>query len=162
MIMSPQQWEAYFFRKFLQTYLRLKTDVERLKAVDPHNYAQRFKPKLLKQLQKVIKDVIADPLDPDYLLKGPLRGWRRVKKRGLSNRYRLFFIVFMQEKEIVFVWLNDETTLRKQGSSSDVYRAFESIVNKGEIPKERDSLISASNKCDKKELDPESPPEREE
>ena len=57
-------------------------------------------------------------LGPDHI------HWQRVKK-GLPDRYRLFFGFAPDPvKVIVHVWFNDENTLCKAGSKSDLYEAF--------------------------------------
>lgn len=67
--------------------------------------------------------------------------FRRVK-RGLPNRYRLFFQFRSGgEKTIIYVWLNDEWTLRKEGSKTDVYKVFLALVKDGSIPNTYDQLL---------------------
>ena len=71
--------------------------------------------------------VPANPDAPDFRLGKTLgpdnTHWRRVKK-GTPDRYRLFFRFAsnpVKVKVIVYVWFNDEDTLRKAGSKTDVY-----------------------------------------
>jgi hypothetical protein len=45
---------------------------------------------------------------------------------------------------IVFAWLNDEDTLRKAGSKTDVYAAFQRMLARGEVPGEIEALLKES------------------
>ena len=73
------------------------------------------------------------PLDPnhkDYSLKGVLKNYRRYK-RGIQ-RYRLFFC-FAQKPiaVIIYLYLNNEDTQRKDGDKKDPYYIFKKNVKKG-------------------------------
>ena len=64
---------------------------------------------------RAIKEMIpSDPLASKFALTGPLKKYRRVKKLGIPNRYRLFFRVFQapEQKSIFILWLGYP---RKQG-----------------------------------------------
>ena len=64
----------------------------------------------------------------------PVPPWRRVKK-GMPDRYRLFFrFASKPVKLIVYVWFNDEDTLRKAGSKTDVYEVFKRMLSRGQVP----------------------------
>lgn len=45
---------------------------------------------------------------------------------------------------IVFVWLNDEDTLRKEGAKTDVYLRFRAMLERGEVPTAMEDLIRDS------------------
>ena len=67
--------------------------------------------------------------------------WRRVKK-GMPDRYRLFFrFASNPVKVIVYVWFNDENTVRKVGSKTDVYEAFTRLLVRGVVPSDIDALL---------------------
>ena len=92
----------------------------------------------------------ANPDHPDFRLGKTLGrdygNWRRVKK-GLPERYRLFFrFASKPVKLIVCVWFNDEDTLRKAGSSTDVYETFRRMLVRGEVPDGVDHLLRQSRK----------------
>ena len=71
--------------------------------------------------------------------------WRRVKK-GLPQRYRLFFMFTSNPLQvIIYAWLNDEFTLRKEGSRTDVYGVFKRMLERGEVPSTIDELIQGSS-----------------
>jgi toxin YhaV len=45
---------------------------------------------------------------------------------------------------IVFVWVNDEHTLRSAGSRSDPYAVFQKMLQRGCPPDNWDALLAAS------------------
>lgn len=92
--------------------------------------------------------VPANPDHPDFRVGKTLgpgyANWRRVKK-GMPGRYRLFFrFASRPVKAIVYVWFNDEHTLRKAGSKTDVYEAFRRMLARGEVPDGVDALLKES------------------
>jgi toxin YhaV len=73
--------------------------------------------------------------------------WRRVKK-GMPDRDRLFFRFASSPVQlIVYVWFNDEDTLRKAGSKTDVYEAFKRMLMRGEVPSSINVLLAESQKA---------------
>jgi len=75
----------------------------------------------------ILEDIPNNPADSKFLLGDTLgkgcRHWKWVKK-GLPNRYRLFFRYENKQKVILYVWMNDQGTLRKEGPKTDVYTVF--------------------------------------
>ncbi|OCQ51541.1 Toxin YhaV [Photorhabdus australis subsp. thailandensis] len=67
--------------------------------------------------------------------------WRRAK---IGRRFRLFFRYDSKAKVIVYAWVNDEETLRSEGSKSDPYAAFEKMLGRGNPPDDWATLITAS------------------
>jgi toxin YhaV len=66
-------------------------------------------------------------------------------KKGMPDRYRLFFrFASSPVKVIVYVWFNDEDTLRKAGSKTDVYEAFKRMLARGQVPNDMGELLLAS------------------
>ena len=60
----------------------------------------------------------------------------------MPDRYRLFFrFASSPVKVIVYVWFNDENTLRKAGSKSDVYESFKRMLARGVVPGDIDDLL---------------------
>ncbi|MFZ5557570.1 MAG: type II toxin-antitoxin system YhaV family toxin [Pseudomonadota bacterium] len=79
--------------------------------------------------------MVGKTLGPEYA------HWRRVKK-GMLDRYRLFFrFVSCPVKLIVYVWFNDDNTLRKAGSKTDVYEAFRRMLARGVVPATIEDLL---------------------
>jgi toxin YhaV len=154
--MKDTEWTVYLSNEVASVYRKLIVDVEKLSCNNPADYADHPNVKHLRKLQKAIRDVVANPFGTEFLLGKTLgdkhKGWRRVK-RDLPSRYRLFFRFFETTKEIFFVWLNDAKHIRREGHSSDVYKAFGKKLERDEIPKDRDSLVEQSTKFSMVELD---------
>ena len=89
-------WEIFYFKIFDEIYRALAKEVILLKEKDPEGYKSHPRTKLLRRVRdKIRNDIANDPTDPAFHLGNTLgkkyRSWKRVKKRGLPNRYRLFF-----------------------------------------------------------------------
>lgn len=88
-------------------------------------------------------EVIPEDSDrPDYRLTSDLKKFRRVKKHGLPPRYRLFWVFSSRAKAIIFLYLNDEATLR--GAARDPYAVFAAKRRRGEIGKDLDADVLAA------------------
>lgn len=142
-------WRLYRHRLFAERINKLEQAVAALSASDPAGYKQHPKTKLLASVFKAINETVpANPADPVFRLGHTLgegyAHWRRVKK-GMPQRYRLFFrFVSSPLPLIVFVWLNDEDTLRKEGARTDVYLRFRAMLERGEVPATIEDLIRES------------------
>lgn len=112
---------------------------------------------------KRITDLLTDeiPADPghDRFNQGKALGagyqhWKRAK----FGCYRLFFRYLHHEegekeiKVIIYAWVNDEKTLRKEGDKNDPYALFAKGLKKGQPPDSIDALIRASQEPN---IDPE-------
>ena len=150
-VMKINGWQLYYFRTFAVALDELESEVAALAANDPRGYKTHPRTRLLASVYKAITQrVPADPAHADFRLGKTLgneRGnWRRVK-RGLPERYRLFFrFASKPVKLIVYVWFNDEDTLRKAGSRTDVYETFRRMLARGEVPDGIDQLVMKSGK----------------
>ena len=149
--MNINGWQIYYFRTFADALDELETEVTALAAGDPRGYKAHPKTRLLASVYKSVTErVPANPDSPDFRLGKTLgkhyANWRRVKK-GMPDRYRLFFrFVSRPVKLIVYVWFNDEDTLRKAGSRTDVYETFQRMLARGEVPDSIDHLITESRR----------------
>jgi toxin YhaV len=149
--MQKNGWNLFQFKPFA---LRLKTltqDVASLAKINPTGYKQHPKTKLLASVYQSITDTVpANPADPVFRLGHTLGrqngNWRRVKI-GLPQRYRLFFMFASNPLQvIIYAWLNDEGTLRKEGSHTDAYEVFKRMLERGEVPSTIYELIQGSPK----------------
>jgi toxin YhaV len=144
-------WQLFYFRTFAAALDELETEVAALAASDPRGYKAHPRTRLLASVYKAITGrVPANPDHPEFRLGKTLGrdygNWRRVKK-GLPERYRLFFrFASKPVKLIVYVWFNDEDTLRKAGSRTDVYATFRRMLARGEVPDSIDHLLRESRK----------------
>lgn len=142
-------WHLFYFRLFKERLDCLDREVTALAAKDPEGFIHHPKAKLLKAIiNNVCHEVPQQPDHADYRLGKTLGAeytdWRRVKKHGLPPRYRLFFKFASQQQKIVYAWLNDEHSLRKDGSQTDVYAVFKKMLRRGEIPKSFEELLKDS------------------
>lgn len=144
--MVANGWRLYHHRVFKAALDELERVVSKLAANDPEGYKTHAKTKLLASVYRAITQLVpANPDATDFRLGKTLGSgnthWRRVKK-GLPDRYRLFFRFASDPvKVIVYVWFNDEDTLRKAGSKTDVYEAFKRLLARGVVPSDIDALL---------------------
>lgn len=163
--MAGQSWELWVHSIFDQQLSDLMAEVDRLKASKPHTFGSHPSALLLQCVRDaVIKHVPNNPLDREFQLGDELRAaglkidprfrdsmghWRRVKKR-LPQRRRLFFWARSDKNRVVYVWLNDEDSLREEGSRSDVYRVFCELLRAGKVPNDFEELCAAARDLDEK------------
>ena len=144
-------WQLYYFKPFKVALNELEQTVTQLARRRPADYKSHPKTRLLASVYKAIThSVPSNPAHADFRLGKTLgaeyRNWRRVKK-GMPDRYRLFFrFASTPVKLIVYVWFNDEHTLRKAGAKSDVYEAFRRLLLRGEVPSSIDALLAESER----------------
>jgi toxin YhaV len=101
---------------------------------------------MLKMLAALMfREIPSDPNARRYRLGHSLgtqfTSWRRAKFFG---RFRPFFRFHSQRRAIVYVWLNDEHTLRKAGARTDPYAVFAKMLASGTPPDGFDDLLRAS------------------
>jgi toxin YhaV len=144
--MNIKDWEIYSYELFSDQLKRLIAEVHSLKIQDQEGYKSHPKAKFLAAVLKLTKDSIPNnPSDPIFRQGNTLgkqnKHWFRAK---FFKRYRLFFRYSTQHKVIIYVWLNDEKTLRKADSSTDPYFVFSSMLRKGNPPQDFDQLLKIS------------------
>lgn len=138
-------WRLYQWAGFAQRWDALVNEVERLKAADPLTYQSHDVTKFLATvLELVTKTIPADPGHDNFRL-GKTMGeefkfWRRAKFHG---RFRLFFRFNSKDKMILYVWLNDDATLRKAGARTDPYVVFKSMLEAAAPPSHWEELKTA-------------------
>jgi toxin YhaV len=144
--MIANGWSLYYYRTFKAALDELEAVVTKLAADDPAGYKTHPKAKLLASVYRASTQLVpANPDAPQFRLGKTLgsanTNWRRVKK-GMPDRYRLFFrFASSPIKVIVYVWFNDEDTLRKADSKSDVYESFRRMLARGEVPGDIEDLL---------------------
>ncbi|WP_282365643.1 type II toxin-antitoxin system YhaV family toxin [Pseudomonas sp. PS02290] len=148
-------WALYAHPFFVQRLEELTSEVERALDRDPEGFHHHPSFKLLEAIaQNIFVNVPSNPDSPSFRqgkTLGKTRGyWRRVKKQGMNPRYRLFF-QFRSEapKTIIYVWINDQDSIRKAGSKTDVYSVFAAKLEKGIIPESFADLLAACHPLDK-------------
>ncbi len=144
---QSQGWSLWFAELFDARWRVLRERVKHLKAtLDTQAFNAHPDVKLFAALVNIVHELVpADPNAPQFLLGNTLgsqhRGWRRVKGNGLPGRMRLFFKFSASRKVIVYAWLNDAKTLRKQGGATDVYSVFQGMLKAGNPPDSFDALM---------------------
>lgn len=150
--MIQNGWQLFYFRLFKAALDELEHDVTKLAKRNPQSYKAHPKTRLLASLYKAVTQTVpGNPDHPDFRLGKALGSdygnWRRVKK-GMLDRYRLFFrFASSPIKVIVYVWFNDDSTLRKAGSKTDVYAVFRRMLLRGEVPGSIAGLLTESKKA---------------
>lgn len=150
--MIQNGWQLFYFKLFKAALDELEQTVAKLAKREPETYKSHPKTRLLASVYKaVLQNVPANPDHPDFRLSKTLGAeygnWRRVKK-GMPDRYRLFFrFASSPIKLIVYVWFNDENTLRKAGSKTDVYEAFRRMLLRGQVPGSIQELLTESQRA---------------
>ena len=117
---------------------------------DPEHFYNKKIYKFWECVTDIIENrIFIEPTSSEFLLGNTLgrdnRSWKRAKK-GLPNRYRLFFKYTTESSTVILAWLNDDKTLRKDGAKTDVYAIFKKKLANGEVPSDIPSLLSDSSK----------------
>ena len=142
-------WQLYYFKAFQAALDELEATVTQLAAKNPKGYKTHPKTKLLASVyQAITQQVPANPAATEFRLGKTLGAtathWRRVKK-GMPERYRLFFRFASSPIQIIiYVWFNDENTLRKAGAKTDVYETFKRMLARGQVPGSIEELLNTS------------------
>jgi len=146
-------WKLFVWSGFRDRWTELRRRVETLRQADPTEYQNRKEAKFFAVVRDlVLKEIPADPAAPRFrqgkTMGGDYAHWRRAK---FMRRFRLFFRYHAASRTIIYVWLNDENTLRKAGSSSDVYRVFAAMLAREKPPTDWAALVAA---CERWSVNP--------
>lgn len=141
--MEVNGWRLFQYPLFESQLKKLTEAVEQLSIRHPDTDKDHPKTKLLATIYRIITETIPrDPNAPEFRQGDTLgpdnRHWFRAK---FHQRYRLFFRFSTKDRVIVYVWINDEFTLRKAGSKTDAYVVFKSMLNAGNPPRTLESLL---------------------
>ncbi|KPF57922.1 type II toxin-antitoxin system YhaV family toxin [Rhizobium sp. AAP116] len=136
-------WAIYAHPLFLDQLMTLTDEVEVRKRRDPETWRRKNASKRLAAILKLVTtDIPADPGAPQFRQGDTLgshgKHWFRAK---FFQQYRLFFRFDSSRKIIVFVWVNDEDTLRAYGSRSDAYSVFKGMLDNGHPPDDFDAVL---------------------
>jgi toxin YhaV len=139
-------WKLLAWAGFAEQYGRLVASVEALRRKDPTGYAAHPQAKLLAAVQKLVLDVI--PRDPgaDIFRQGNTLGpahrhWFRAR---FHQRFRIFYRFHTARRVIVFAWMSEEGTQRKEGARTDPYHVFRGMLERGSPPSDMDQLLAES------------------
>ena len=137
-------WRLFTHPAFKTVYDGLVADVDGLAPENPTDCTSHPHAKLLARINTLIlEEIPADPNHKDYRqstkLRDQYKNWFRVK--FLKNRFRLFFRFDSTSKIIIYCWVNDENSLRKEGAKSDPYMVFSKMLKSGNPPGKWDGLV---------------------
>ena len=138
-------WTLLYHPVFGERYAQLRDEARRLRRqVTPEKYVEHPVVKLAAAVHRLISQIVpANPDAAEFRLKDDLAKFRRAKSHGLPPRYRLFWVFSNQAKIVVFLYLNDEATLRMAGAKTDPYTTFERLIARGEIGADFDANLRA-------------------
>lgn len=153
--MKVNGWLLLQYKLFSDQLDELKTEVRKLQLSKPDSYKEHPKAKRLLRIKQLIFEEI--PADPGHerwhqgnTLGAEFKLWKRAKFG--KNRFRLFFRYDGTKKIIIYAWVNDENTLRKEGDRNDPYAVFAKGLKKGEPPSNLADLLKL---CTEVEQQPE-------
>jgi toxin YhaV len=128
---------------FADRWRSLKAEVERLRERDRENYRQAPATKLLAAVRDAtLRRIPADPGADRYRQGNTLGpGYRHWRRDTLFQRFRLFFRYSSDPALIAYVWLNDDSTLRKSGARTDPYAVFRAMLERGRPPRDWNDLV---------------------
>lgn len=137
-------WRLFFWIAFRERWDALAAATRDAREADPEGCVHEPTVKLFRTVRDLVfKEIPSDPDHPQYR-QGKTLGaahthWRRAK---FHRRFRLFFRFHTASRTIIYAWLNDESTLRKTGSSTDPYAVFHRMLEHGAPPSDWDRLVA--------------------
>jgi len=128
-------WLVLYGPEFARSYEQLRDEVRKLKsALSTEAFQHHATVKLFAHIRRFVRELVpADPNAPDFMLGGGLARFRRGKGHGIPDRYRIIWVFSTKRRVIIFLYLNDESTLRKAGASTDPYEVFRRLLHQGEV-----------------------------
>ena len=144
--MQRHGWTLLFHDCLIDQLRKLYCAVQRAQRSDPAGFASNANVKLFHTLSRLMLEVIPQDPSRDAYRQGSTLGpryrhWRRAR---IGSRFRLFFRYDARAKVIVYAWVNDRSTLRSSGSSTDPYTVFAGMLARGNPPDDWASLMTAS------------------
>ncbi len=148
--MNVNGWTLKTHPAFSEYFKKLVVIVEQLEESNPETYQSHPSTKLLNIIKELVYNHIPrDPTAKEFRQGKKLgtdrKHWFRAK---FSQRFRLFFRYSSTDKIIIYAWVNDEKTLRKEGSKTDPYQKFTKMLDKGNPPNSWSELLKASLNID--------------
>ena len=137
MVLEVKGWKLLYHPIFGDHYIALRNEVRELREkLTPAEFARHPQVKLVAAIRRAITEIIPDnPNRPDFWLSANLSRFRRVKGYGIPDRYRLYYVFSERAKTVIVLYLNDSSSLRKQGAKTDPYAIFADLVKSGVIGK---------------------------
>ena len=114
--MQRDGWTLLFHECLVDQLRKLETAVARTQRKDPMGFASNANVKLFDALSDLILTIVpGDPHREEYrqgnTMGADYRHWRRAK---IGRRFSLFFRFDSRSRIIIYAWVNDANTLRRQ------------------------------------------------
>ena len=144
--MQRHGWPLLIHGCLIDQLRNLHRAVERTQRRDTAGSASNANVKLFQTLSRLMPVVIPqDPSRAEYRQGNTFGPQRRRRRRAKVGRgFRLFFRFDTKAKVIVYVWVNDQSTLRSTGSRTDPYTVFAKMLAQGNPPGDWAALMTAS------------------
>lgn len=135
MVLEVNGWKIFYHPVFGDHYNQLRARARELKeTLSADEFKAHSEVKLLAAVKRAITEVVpTDPNRADFWLRDDLAKFRRVKGFGLPDRCRLFYVFSSAAKTVIYLYLNDAGTLRKEGARTDPYAVFADLVDSGKL-----------------------------
>jgi toxin YhaV len=136
-------WKIYAHPLFLDQLEQLTEKVEELRRKKPEDYKKKNPTKRLAAIiQLAFNEIPQDPTRNKYrqgeTLGDEHKHWFRAK---FYQQYRLFFRYHQESKIIIYAWFNDTNSKRSYDSSTDAYKVFRKMLERGDPPDDWDELV---------------------
>jgi toxin YhaV len=142
--MNVNGWRLFQYKLFTCQLDQLVAEVKKLQQSQPSTYKNHPRTKRLARIRQLMLEEI--PADPGHerwnqgnTLGPQFRFWKRAKFG--QNRFRLFFRYDGTKKVIIYAWVNDENSLRREGDKNDPYLLFATGLKKGDPPADLGELL---------------------
>ena len=149
--MEAHGWRLFVHPLFQAQLEKLAGRVGKLASADPDGYVSHPAAKMLATINHYVRDAIPrDPNSPEFRQGNTLGAGQSslVSGQSLHGRYRLFYRFSTGQKIIVYVWVNDEGSLRKSGSGAEPYALFNAMLESGDPPNSFAELLQASKEME--------------
>jgi toxin YhaV len=144
---QPENAWRIFVHEALETQLvKLAGSVAWMHVAQQTTHRNNRHKKVLKSIKRAMyESVPADPGRIEHRLGHTIgrkhTAWFRVK---ILQQFRLFYRYDSKRKIIVYVWVNDEQSLRAYGSKTDAYALFKKMLDGGYPPGSFEELLKQS------------------
>lgn len=138
-------WRLFQYKLFTAELDSLLAEVKKLQESQPDTFKEHQKTKRLVRIYDLMtKEIPEDPgherFQQGNTLGPEFRLWKRAKF-GKDRRYRLFFRYDGTKKVIIYAWVSNEKTIRKDGDKNDAYTVFAKGLKAGNPPADLDALL---------------------
>ena len=154
-MISP--YAEFHFETFAVQSQQLLTRLLVLLQQDPVAFPAHLEAEFFKKLRTRMNMALVNPEASEYGLGNTLTkqnyggkslgagysNWRRIKN-GMPDRYRLFFQFSSKARELIFAWLNDQRSIRRESHKNDVYAVFAKLLGSDAIPTDYKALREKS------------------